>query len=153
MNDFASLEKRIGLLSQEFSGEAGRKRLNAVGAQTKKDVDEAVKGDLGDQSMSGWRRSKPIQLRGRYDVISDHELRMTANVPGPMVVLEHGRNKGKTEPVRTRTKSGRLRRAKRWNGHTQPKHTWSEATALMQKRVGRRVDEQVAKTIGKFFKG
>lgn len=153
MDDFASLERRVNLLAQEFSGQAGRKRLNAVGMATKKDVDEAVKADLGDQSMSGWRRGRPIQLRGRYDIVSDHELRMTANVPGPMVVLEYGRNKGKTGPVRTRTKTGRLRRAKRWNGHTQPKNTWSEATRLMQQRVGRRVDEQVVQTLAKFFKG
>lgn len=153
MNDLAALEKRLKLLEQEFSGAAGRKRLNAVAVQTKKDVDEAVRNDLGDQSMSGWRRKKPIVLKGRYDVVSDHEFRVKPNVPGPMVVLEQGRNKGKTGAVQTRTRTGRLRKAKRWNGHTSPKHTWSESVDLMQKRVGKRVDEQVQKSIARFIKG
>ena len=62
------------LLQQEFSGEAGKRRLNRVAVQTKKDVDEAVKADLGDQSMSGWRRSKPINIKGRYDLVDDHPI-------------------------------------------------------------------------------
>lgn len=153
MSDFAALERKVELLAKEFSGTAGKRRLNAVAAETKKDVDEAVKADLGDQSMSGWRRSKPINLKGRYDLIDDHSFRVTPNVSGPMVVLEEGRNRGKSGPVQRRNKRGRLMRAKRWNGHTQPKHTWSEATALMQRRVAERVDRQVVKAISNYFRG
>lgn len=170
MNDLAALEKRLKLLEQEFSGAAGRKRLKAVAVQTKKDVDEAVRADLGDQSMSGWRRKKPINIKGRFDIVAEHEFVVKPNVAGPMRVLEQGRNRGNVSnfqgpgvnpllgtTARTK-KSGRVRkvqarRAKRWNGYTSPKHTWSESVDLMQKRVGKRVDEQVQKSIAKFIKG
>ena len=153
MNDFASLEKKVLLLQQEFSGEAGKRRLNRVAVQTKKDVDEAVKADLGDQSMSGWRRSKPINIKGRYDLVDDHTFRVVPNKPGPMRVLEEGRNRGKSGPVQRYGKKGRKLKLRRWNGHTQPKHTWSEAVTLMQRRIGGRVDQQVQQSIGKFFRG
>ena len=141
------------MLASEFTGEAGKKRLKRVALATKKDVDEAVEGDLGDQSMSGWRRKKPINIKGRYDIISDHEFRVKPNVPGPMVVLEQGRNSGKGRPVPKFTKRGKQTRRSKWNGRTAPKHTWADATALMQQRVGGRVDKEVQKSISKFIKG
>lgn len=141
------------MLQREFSGEAGRRRLKAVAMQTKKDVDEAVKADLGDQSMSGWRRSKPVNIAGRFDIVSDHEFAIRPNSQGHMVVLEQGRNNGKSRPTPRFNKRGKQTRRSKWNGRTSGKHTWSDATALMQKRVGKRVDEQVQKSIAKFIKG
>lgn len=121
--------------------------------QTKKDVDEAVKADLGDQSMSGWRRSKPIVLKGRFDLVSDHEFQVKPNAFGPMMVLEKGRNNGKAKPTPRFNRRGKQTRRSKWNGQTSGKETWSDATALMQNRVGKRVDDEVQKSISKFIKG
>lgn len=149
--DLAGLQRKIEMLEREFSGEAGRRRLGAIGRDTKKDVDEAVRGDLGDQSMSGWRRSKPIQIRGRYDIVSDHELRIYPNAAGPMVVLEVGRNHAKARPTPVFNKRGKQTKRSKWNGRTSGKRTWSHAEALINARVPARVDRQVVKSISKFF--
>ena len=78
---------------------------------------------------------------------------MRTRCQGHMVVLEQGRNNGKSRPTPRFNKRGKQTRRSKWNGRTSGKHTWSDATALMQKRVGKRVDEQVQKSIGKFIKG
>lgn len=141
------------MLQREFSGEAGRRRLNVVAGQTKKDVDEAVINDLGDQSMSGWRRKKPVKIAGRYDIVSDHEIKIRPNSQGHMAVLEKGRNAGKSRPTPQFNKRGKQTRRSKWNGRTSGKQTWSDATRLMEQRVPGRVDKQVQQAIGKFFKG
>ena len=154
MDDLAALERKIDMLAKEFSGAAGRQRLTRVAVQTKKDVDEAVRGTLGDQSMSGWRRKKPIVIKGRFDVVSDHEFLLKPNVAGPMVVLEFGRNSTRTGPTkRYSKKTGRQLRTKRWNGRTAAKHTWTKAEALAKSRTAERVDKEVVKTLNRFFKG
>mgnify|MGYP003332992495 CR=1 FL=1 len=123
-----------------------------VAMDTKSDVDEAVRGTLGDQSMSGWRRKKPIVIKGRFDVVSDHEFVVKPNVPGPMVVLEFGRHHNKTGPVkRYSKKTGRQLRTKRWNGRTSPKNTWSKADTLMRSRVTERVDKEIVLIFSDLF--
>ena len=151
MADLAGLERKIVLLQREFSGEEGRRRLGVIGRETKKDVTEAVQGDLGDESMSGWRRKKPVQIRGRYDIVSDHELRIYPNAAGPMVVLEIGRNHGKSRPTPQFNKRGKQTKRSKWNGRTTGKRTWSDAEKLIEQRVPERVDRQVAKAIGRYF--
>jgi len=152
MADLAGLERKIVLLQREFSGEEGRRRLGVIGRETKKDVTEAVQGDLGDQSMSGWRRKKPVEIRGRYDIVSDHELRIYPNAAGPMVVLEIGRNHGKARPTPQFNKRGKQTKRSKWNGRTTGKRTWSDAEKLMDKRVPGRIEEQVVKSIGKIVR-
>ena len=134
--DFAAFNRKIGGVLSEFDGTAARKRLEAIARATAKDVDEAVRGDLGDTSMSGWRRGAPIQITGVAEVQSDSEILVQAAKAGrgPMRVLEQGRNMGNaggfsgpgvaSDGSTKRTKSGglrkvRARKAKRWNGHTQ----------------------------------
>jgi hypothetical protein len=164
---FTVLQRKAAQLEREFSGEASKKRLERVARQTKTDVDEAVRDDLGDLSMSGWPRGNIV---GRYDVLSDHEFEINP-VPrsrGPMRVLEQGRNQGNASGfagpgINTRTgltarnKNGslrkvRARKGKRWNGRTEGKGTWTDAAKLMSERVPDRVDSEVQKAIGKFFK-
>ena len=154
VDGFDRLGKISSGLVAEFDGRALRKRMSKVAMQTKKDVDEAVKADLGDQSMSGWRRKKPIVLRGRYDVVDDTKFRVRPNVPGPMRVLEEGRNKGRSSSrTRYSKKTGKVLKSKRWNGRTQPKNTWTEAVKLMVDRVPGRVDKVVQEAIAKHLKG
>jgi hypothetical protein len=167
--------KKIERVGDELNGEAARKRLTRVAVETKKDVDEAVKGDLGDTSMSGWRRGKPFDIKGRFDIKSDAEFEVNP-VPrgrGPMRVLEQGRNQGGAGGFHgpgvaqrdgknvlagetARNKNGKLRKvrtfkAKRWNGRTQGKGTWSDAVGLMQDRVPARIATQFHKDLLKIL--
>ena len=164
--DFAAFTKKIDGVVKEFDGTAGTQRLKRVAMQTKKDVDEAVRHDLGDQSMSGWRRGNPIDIGGRFDLKSDHEIEMlpSKKAGGPMRVLEQGRNQGNAgglagpgiskDGTTKRTKAGkvakvRARKGHRWNGRTQGKGTWSDAVKLMEQRVPGRVDDEVRKALAK----
>lgn len=166
--DFATFNRKVDGVIKEFDGTAGKQRLQRVALATKKDVDEAVRHDLGDQSMSGWRRGKPIQIAGRFDIISDHEFEVlpAKRASGPMRVLEEGRNAGggaggfqgpgvnRKTGGRNFTKSGKVakqrsKKAKRWNGRTSGKGTWSDAVKLMEQRVPGRVDKEVVKALGR----
>ena len=177
MQDLAAFAKKIDRVAAELDGTAARKRLTRVAVDTKKDVDEAVRADLGDQSMSGWRRKKPLQINGRFDIKSDSsfEVNPVARGRGPMRVLEQGRNQGGAggfhgpgivrkatethqagETVRTakgRVRKVRAYKAKRWNGRTQGKGTWTDAVRLMQDRVpgrvARRFHDDLSKILGR----
>lgn len=177
MQDLAAFAKKIGRVSAELDGTAARKRLTRVAVDTKKDVDEAVKGDLGDQSMSGWRRGKPFDIKGRFDIKSDSSFEVNP-VPrgrGPMRVLEQGRNQGGASGFHgpgivrkggkgygagetVRNANGKVRKVrtyktKRWNGRTEGKGTWTDAVRLMQNRVpgriARRFHDDLSKILGK----
>lgn len=166
--DLAAFQRKIDGVIKEFDGTAGKKRLQRVAIETKKDVDEAVRNDIGDLSMSGWRRGNPFEVKGRFDIISDHEFEVNPakRGRGPMRVLEQGRNQGNAGGIAgpgviqrgentgttLRTKAGkvrkvRARRARRWNGRTQGKGTWSDAVHLMEQRVPGRVDKEVVKAL------
>ena len=158
MGDFASLERRVGLLAGEFDGTNGRKRLEVVARQTAKDVDEAVRADLGDLSMSGWRRGAPIPVTGVAEVVSDTEIKVSPQrrAAGPMRVLEQGRqsyaagdrrSSGSYVSKKTGERKTRTRKVKRNTKATAGKGTWSDAVRLMQGRVGKRVDDQVVDAI------
>lgn len=158
MGEFAALERRVGELAAEFDGTAGRKRLEVVAKQTSKDVDEAVRADLGDQSMSGWRRNSPIPVTGVGKVVSDTEIEVApaARAKGPMRVLEQGRqsyaagdrrSSGSYVSKKTGERRAKSRKVKRNTKATVGKGTWSDALALMADRVPKRVDDQVVDAI------
>jgi len=64
-------ERKLVAVGKEFDGSAGLARLKRVAMDTKGDIDVAVKGDLGDSSMSGWRRGRPVQVKGAFKVEGD----------------------------------------------------------------------------------
>jgi hypothetical protein len=168
--DLAAFQRKIDGVIKEFDGTAGKQRLQRVAVQTKKDVDEAVRGDLGDLSMSGWRRGRPIEVRGRFEVVSDHEFEVkpAKRATGPMRVLEEGRNAGgrpggfqgpgvnRKTGGRNFTSTGKVaktrsRKARRYNGQTRGKDTWTDAVHLMEQRVPGRVDKEVVKALGRYL--
>lgn len=168
MPEFAAFEAKLAGVQRELSGEAARDRLKRVAKATEADIAEAVRGDLGDTSMSGWRRGNPIEIVGTSKVTSDTTAVVSpGKATGPMRVLEQGRNRGNASGFAgpgvnrktgetARTKSGGLRKvravkARRWNGVTDGKGTWSDATKLMEERVPKRFEREVAKSLGKFL--
>jgi hypothetical protein len=164
------LSKRIDLLAREMGGKGQQARLKRVGVLSKTDVNQAVRADIGDLSMSGWRRGNPHEITGRFDLEGDSAVVMSPSKRGrgPMRVLEQGRNQGNAggmagpgvsaDGTTRRTKSGavrkvRARQARRWNGTTRGKNTWTDATEIMVKKMPARYDAELARDIGKLIRG
>jgi len=167
---FGDLSKRIDMLAREMGGKGQQARLKRVGVLSKQDVDAAVRADLGDLSMSGWRRGNPHEITGRFDLAGDSAVVMSPSKRGrgPMRVLEQGRNQGNAggmagpgvsaDGTTRRTKSGavrkvRARQSRRWNGTTRGRGTWSDATEIMTREMPKRYVAELDATIGKFITG
>ena len=162
---FAQFERKIAAVQDELSGAAGKARLARVGKLAQGDVDEAVHGTLGDDSMSGWKRGAPIPIKGASRLVGESEVFVSAGkASGPMRVLEKGRNQGNAggmagpgvsaDGTTRRNKNGTVRKAtkrkaRRWNGTTAGKGTWSKADALIAARTPARVHAEVRKALGK----
>ena len=170
VSGFGDLSYRLDLLAREVSGKAQTDRLKRVGVLSKADINEAVRADLGDLSMSGWRRGNPHEITGRFDPAGDSAIAMTPakRGRGPMRVLEDGRNQGNAggmagpgvsaDGTTRRTKSGgvrkvRQRRARRWNGRTQGKGTWTDATQIMERKMPARYEAALVRDIARHIRG
>lgn len=151
---FDQLAKKVDAVAAEFDGRQLRKSMEIVGKDTTGDINQAVHGTLGDNSMSGWRRKKPIPISGAYKVASDHEIDMTPTrmSVGPMRVLEDGRQayqagdkrrKGTYKSKKTGLVTERFRTVKRSGGATRGKGTWSDASELMAENVPGRIHRVV----------
>lgn len=162
---FAQFERKIAAVQDELSGAAGEARRKRIGKLAQGDVDEAVHGTLGDDSMSGWKRGAPIPIKGASRLVGDTEVLVSAGkASGPMRVLQSGRNQGNAggmagpgvsaDGTTRLNKNGtvrkvRARKARRWNGTTAGKGTWSKADALITARTPARVHAEVRKALGK----
>jgi len=83
---FGDLSKRIDMLAREMGGKGQQARLKRVGVLSKQDVDAAVRADLGDLSMSGWRRGNPHEITGRFDLAGDSAVVMSPSRDGPAIL-------------------------------------------------------------------
>lgn len=167
MATFTSTAAKIDKLALEFSGTAGRKRLERVARLSVKDVDAAVRAELGDDDMSGWRRSAPIPIKGAVFKGTEVAVVPAARSAGPMRVLEQGRNITSglgamagpgvsSDGTTMRKKNGKLRKvrarkARRWNGYTDPKGTWSDAEKRMRDAYPKRMADELDDAMAKFF--
>ena len=162
-NDFASLSKKLNGFAAELDGSAAKARLQRVALETKVDVDDAVRADLGDLSMSGWRRRSPFDVRGRYELLTDQEFEIQPQrkAIGPMRVLEQGRTaynagdqrrKGSYTSKKTGATTDRFRKVKRNVGATAGKGTWTDAVRLMEARVPARIHREVVKALSRHFR-
>jgi hypothetical protein len=145
-DDFSALARKMDRLATEFGDRAIADLNKRVGMETKGDVNEAVQGDLGDLSMSNWRRGRPIQVTGRFDVEGDSLIiSPAARAIGPMRVLEDGRRAG--------TARGRRGRPGRRVSSSRGKSTWSDAVRIMEREVPGRIAKQVNKAIRSALRG
>jgi hypothetical protein len=140
--DGARALRRLRNLSVAFSPAGMKPDLNKLGVLAKAEVGRAVVGDIGDLSMSNWRRGKPIQVTGRFDVDgSKVTVTPAPRARGPMRVLEDGRQaRGAQSKVSFRTlKSGavKARRGKTTarGGATRGRGTWTDAAGNMDRTV------------------
>lgn len=158
-NEFVDFGIRLQKLAKNLSGPQMKAVLDKAGVEAKKDVTEAVRGDIGDTSMSNWRRGRPIDIGARFkDDGPDAIVILPASRSGgPMRVLEEGRKAGGSHDlilVGKARKDG-TRRAKsrgRNQGATSGKNTWTEAGVLIDKRTPPRlldgIHELMTDTLG-----
>lgn len=168
MGDLLGLDRKLAQLGDEFTGKAARRRMTAVGLKLRTEVDHAVARDIGDTSMSGWRRSSPIDISGKAEMLSDTELEIspTKRARGPMRTLDVGRNMGNARGIAgpgvsadgttARTKSGKLRKVrarkgKRWNGTTPARHTWANADTAIAAKAPAAMAEQLDDAMSSLF--
>jgi len=159
---FADLKHRLVLVERQQAGAALAARLKAVGMQTKPDIAAAVRSTLGDQSMSHWRRAKPIPIEGAFNVSgSVLEMVPTNMAKGPMRVLQDGRQAhtaGSRRNSGTRVnKAGervqKTRKVSRTSGATAGKGTWTVAADVMKREMGGRYERELVRDLGKHLRG
>lgn len=143
--DLAGLNRKLESLSKDLTGPGLRRALTKVGMEGKSLTSAAVQGDLGDLSMSNWRRGRPIQIGVRFNVLSDSavEFTPTPRSSGPMRVLEQGRQAGASKG---RKRKGRV-------GATAGRGTWTDATKKMEQELPKVIHDHVRTVLRKQFGG
>ena len=118
------------------------KLLQSVGMEGKKIGTGALRNDIGDTSMSNWRRGRPINLATRFDVVSDSavEIGPGKRAAGPWRVLEEGRRAGVSK-----------KRSRRPVSASAGKGTWSDATRQMETELPNVARDHVTKVLRKHF--
>ncbi len=139
-SDLNALAKKIDNVATGLAGRVAKQALAKAGVEGKKLADAEVKSDLGDMSMSNWRRGKPIQIKTRFDNTSDTSITIkpASRAGGPMKVLQDGRSAGTS-------RKGRPVSASRGRG------TWGRATEQMDKKLPEVIHDEVVKYLGKMF--
>lgn len=154
--------KKLDTFGRNLNGEGMQELVKAIGMGAKGDVDAAVRADLGDQSMSGWHRGKPVTISGRYEMTGDAIEVTPGRTRGMMRVLEDGRRahqaggqrlKGRYKSKKTGLVTERMTTVKRNVGATAPKNTWSEAVERIVKETPTRAGEAFRKLITRSFGG
>jgi hypothetical protein len=151
--DLAPLARKIDKLEAELKAESKR-AATRLGMDGKKAIESAVRSDVGDLSMSNWRRGKPIQIAGRYDIDgSQVTLTPMPRAIGPMRVLEEGRKAGVAKRRGGRKIRANARRAGRPVSASRAKNTWSDAEKIVRKGALDIVFKGVGPAIRKAFRG
>lgn len=146
-DSLSGLSRRLDRLADDLGGKALRDMLHAVGKAAKDDVAHAARGDIGDLSMSNWRRGRPIQITARYELVGDSGLEVlpAKRAAGPVRVLESGRKAGQSR--------ARRGRSSRRVSATAGKGTWTAATERVERLSPARIKPELTKAIARQFKG
>lgn len=163
VDDWTGLKKRVDALASELDGRATDERLKIVGKQLEPEVDHAVTGDIGDTSLSGWTRKKPMDLTGYSEPAKsvEHGIFIAPGAKGisrwhfglgAMRVLQDGRQAAEKGSMRVsgsriRKKDGvrvdKRRKRKRTVGYMAGKGTWDDAEAAIAAKVGEAIHKAV----------
>lgn len=183
MSDLEVFAEQLEELATIFDAQAKKIIATGVRDTSQTVVESAVRGDIGDLSMSGWRRGKPIAISSHVEVEGETIVVRPGTVDnawrrgkGPMRVLEDGRNSsgvggfhgpgvvqrsGKNYQAgeTARTASGKLRKVRthkkrRWNGYTAGRGTWSDALVGLNRELPAAAAEALFKdSVRKLFGG
>ena len=144
MNEVSDLGARLDALADALTGPQLEAVMTELGVAAKKDVDAAVRADLGgDNRFSGWRRA-PLTSGFDHTGPGVIELAPRANATGPFQVAEQGRMAGSTIVGRRRRRYTGRRVA--W-GRTRPKLTWTDAVGVIDRETPDRAMKAVVKIV------
>ena len=158
--DFARIDRKLRAVEKVLDDPEA---LNEAGKKLKKLPEKAAEADIGDNSMSAWRRGKPIPLQARYDVEDRASLviKPTPRSRGPWRVMEDGRQAAgagtlRSGGIRRRKSDGvlstRLRVRRRTVGAMAGKDTWSDAERMVFDEAPRLISEAKVKQIRAIFR-
>lgn len=168
MDELIDLANRFAELAYELDQEA-LKIINAkVEEGAKSDIEQAVRGDIGDLSMSGWPRKRPMLITGHAEIKNESiEVRPATDGAGwrrglgPMRVLESGRSaytkgdsrfSGNYVSKKTGLVRAKSRKVKRNVAATEGRRTWSDALVLLKKNTpDRAMTALMDKTVKQLF--
>lgn len=159
-NDLMRVSRRCDVMASEMEGPAAMRRVVEVARRCATiDAPSAVKGDIGDLSLSNWWRSNPIELSAEVNGKAQldgaaAEVRPRGKSAGPWRVLTDGRKSyeagdRRVSGVRLRKKTNdyvtKYRKVKRRTGAHGGKETWRDATTLMATRASRELPDGVSR--------
>ena len=158
--DFARIDRKLRAVEKVLDDPEA---LNKGGVELKKIPPKAVAADIGDDTMSAWRRGKPIPLGARYDVDGGTSLSITPTPRsrGPWRVMEDGRQAAgagtfRSRGVRRRKSDGvmstRLAVRKRTVGAMPGKDTWSDAERMVFDEAPRLISEAKLRQVRAIFR-
>lgn len=135
---FAGFERKLAAIERDLTD---KRTLTRLGVQAKGDAVEALRADIGDQSLSNWRRRRPIDLTPRFEIEGDQvHVAPKRGAVGPTRVLTAGRQAGVS-------RRGRPVSASRGKG------TWDDAVELMERRTPERVHREVQAVLRRHLTG
>ncbi len=155
---------KLDAISKEYEGPKLRKIVTDLGKAAQKDADEALRADIGDQSMSHWRRDKPFDLSVDSKLESDSSVTIgpARKIQGPWRVLNEGRSSysagdRRQTGFRTVKKTGervaKTRKVKRNIGAHGGKGTWNDALGKIEQRTPVRIARANREALARHLKG
>lgn len=144
-DDLEILTNKLERLVADLPNEIVEEVMTEVGVQAKKDIDSAVKLDLGgDNRFSGWRRAV---LNAGFEHTAKGAITIEPRKAsrGPFVVAEQGRWPG------SKVAGKKVRRRRYAWGPTRGKNTWTDASNEIVEQTPGRALEQFAKILGGRF--
>jgi hypothetical protein len=136
-NDLGAFARKLERIEADLTD---KRSLTRLGVKAKADAVEALRGDIGDTSLSNWRRGRPVNLTPRFDVVASGVRVAPSRSKGPWRVLESGRSAGTAKSGRRVSSSA-------------GKRTWSDAVRLMEQRTPGRVHDELRTVLKRHLTG
>jgi len=145
MSELQLYADHLEQLAHTFDADAKKIISTAVQDVAKADVEAAVRGDIGDITMSGWPRSQPMPISAHMQVEGEAIVVRPGTTGagwrkgmGPMRVLQEGRratliDTSGRKPKMYRMNGEKRRRVKKASVATRGKGTWSHAMERLMK--------------------
>jgi hypothetical protein len=136
MSDLDAFVRKVNKLEKDLTDDA---LLNAVGMKGKQIGTSAISSEIGDTSLSNWRRGRPIDMKSRFDIKGDAVvIGPNKRGRGPVRVLNEGRKAGTSRKGRPVSSS-------------QGKGTWNRAQDEMERELPKVANRHAVKVIRKHF--
>ena len=162
-DDLAEMGVTLRSMASALGGEARRDALELAGAKAVKLMDAAVRADLGDMSLSGWRHKDPVPIVTEARVEGWTAVVVPARrLAGIMQTLTSGRKayrpgdrrvKGSYVSKRTGERKLRTRKIKGTVGSTRGKDTWDDGFDAIARAAPEVVEESVYEALKGVIRG